>query len=114
MRVLHIHGYDHGGGAETVFNITRRNPLVEENYSGYIKEDMTDPGYSDVKFRIYSEFPFPMDILSYFFSMNNYNALNRFLTGKKLTLSISIHSLGHCPPLYFFLLKNTRRKMILK
>ncbi len=114
MRVLHIHGYDHGGGAETVFNITRRNPLVEENYSGYIKEDMTDPGYSDVKFRIYSEFPFPMDILSYFFSMNNYNALNRFLTGKKIDV-VHLHSfIGALSPSILLPLKEYRKKNNIK
>lgn len=79
MKVLHIHSFDNGGGAETVFNITRANSNNQKNYSGYIKTDNTDSSFPDIQFRIYYSYPKFQQLLNYIFSFHNYFALKKFL-----------------------------------
>lgn len=77
MKVLHIHELDIGGGAETVFNITRKNYLVEKNYSGFINKNNYD--HSDIRFKSYENYNFILRPFFYVFSINNYIQLNKFL-----------------------------------
>lgn len=88
MKVLHIHELDIGGGAETVFNITRRNSLVEKNYSGFINKNNLFK--SDIGFKSYEDYNVILRPFLYVFSINNFIQLNKFLKKYKIDI-IHLH-----------------------
>lgn len=90
LKVLHIHGYDKGGGAETVFNITRNNKHNLINYSGYIKKDISDIKYPEVKFKIYQSYPRHLQFINYIFSFHNYFVLKNFLLNNEVDV-VHVH-----------------------
>lgn len=110
MRVLHINGYDYGGGAETVFNYTRNNQNNTENFSGFIKRNTSSGKNSDVNFRLYSTFPKTVQWINYIFSFHNYFALRRFLLNNKIDI-IHLHSfIGALSPSILLAIKMIKKK----
>ncbi|MEG8948076.1 glycosyltransferase family 4 protein [Rosettibacter firmus] len=88
MNVLHIHEFDIGGGAETVFNITRKNIFIENNYSGFISKNNLNK--SDIDFKSYEKYNFMLKPFLYVFSINNFIKLNKFLRNNNIDI-IHIH-----------------------
>jgi glycosyltransferase involved in cell wall biosynthesis len=114
LKVLHIHGYDIGGGAETVFNITRKNPLVEVNYSGYIKQSQDEEDKPDLDFRIYSDFPFPINTVYYLYSAHNRLVLEKFLSNHAIDI-IHLHGfIGAISPSILTVIGKYKRKNKIK
>ncbi len=110
MKVLHIHSYLHGGGAETVFNITRANNLNQHNYSGYIQDDLNHCEQPDVIFYNYLQSPKITQLLNYIFSIRNYRALRDFLNSKEIQI-IHLHGfIGALSPSILFAIKFLKKK----
>jgi glycosyltransferase involved in cell wall biosynthesis len=77
LKVLHIHSYDNKGGAETVFQITRKIQETE-NFSGYINSGHSNES-SDIGFRSWEDDNKFTGTINYVFSRHNYLVLKRFL-----------------------------------
>lgn len=108
MTVLHINGYDHGGGSETVFNISRNNENNEVNISGFI--DQPGGSNADIKFSTYKNYSKLLRIFVYFFSFNNYLRLKKYLTHNSVDV-IHLHNfIGALSPAILLAIKNTKRK----
>lgn len=110
MKVLHIHSFDKGGGAETVFNITRRNKFNSANYSGFIKTDLSSNDYPDINFRIYQSYSKCLRLINYIFSFHNYFALKSFLLKNEIDV-VHLHGfIGALSPSILLALKKMKRK----
>lgn len=114
MKVLHIHGYDSGGGAETVFNITRKNPLIENNYAGYIKENAGSGEFSDVDFVIYTKYTPLLQLFVYLFSVHNYFAIRKFLLQNKPDIIHLQGFIGALSPSILAAIKNYKKSYKVK
>lgn len=109
LRVLHIHSFDKGGGAETVFNITRKNKFNLVNYSGFIKTDFSSTDSPDVKFRIYDSYPKFLRLVNYIFSFHNYFALKSFLLKNEIDI-VHLHGfIGALSPSILLAIKKIKK-----
>lgn len=88
MRVLHINNYDKKGGAERVFDISRKNNYTI-NYCGYVKiSDTTE--FPDISFTSWEKNNIFFGIINYIFSFRNYKLLLNYLSDNKVDI-IHIH-----------------------
>ncbi len=77
LKVLHINSFDKKGGAETVFQISKNFPGID-NYSGYVETSRISKK-PDISFHSWESYNKFIGILNYIFSLKNYNALRSFL-----------------------------------
>lgn len=92
MRVLHLNSYDYRGGSETVFNLSRFNPNVEKNFSGYVKVDNKNPLISDIQFRSWESNSKIFGFLNYIFSLHNFKTLKNFLLNNNIEV-VHLHNI---------------------
>lgn len=83
MKILHINNYTKRGGAETVFNLTRKNPAATKNYSGYIKTEHNGEK-PDIQFFSWENNNKLIGSINYIFSYKNYKALYKFLLNNEI------------------------------
>ncbi|HED08504.1 MAG TPA: hypothetical protein ENI57_10350, partial [Ignavibacteria bacterium] len=90
LKVLHINNYDKKGGAETVFNYTRKNLEGVENYSGFIKLDNNgdDPNISFNNSKGNNKI---INSLNYIYSFENKRKLLSFLKSHQIDI-IHLHA----------------------
>lgn len=88
MKVLHLNNYDVKGGAETVFQITRKISGVQ-NFTGCVRLD--NSSYSpDISFHDWENDNKLTGILNYIFSFRNYRLLKDFLASTEIDV-IHLH-----------------------
>lgn len=109
MKVLHINGYDFGGGSETVFNITRINHNNDVNYTGCVKAENNCQKY-DIEFIPYDRYPKLTRLCMYFFSLKNYSMLKKFLEQKEIDV-IHLHNfIGALSPSILLAIKGAKKR----
>lgn len=90
LKVLHINNYDKKGGAETVFNYTRKNLEGVENYSGFIKLDNKGDD-SNISFNNCKSNNKIINSLNYIYSFENKRKLLSFLKSHQIDI-IHLHA----------------------
>lgn len=88
LNILHINSYDRKGGAETVFNITRKNHKTK-NFSGYFKTT-NENEFPDVKFFSWEGQNKLKGAINYIFSLKNYVTIKKLLENKDIDI-IHLH-----------------------
>jgi len=88
VRVLHINNYDKKGGAERVFDISRKNNYTI-NYCGYVKLSNTNES-PDISFSSWEKNNKLFGIINYIFSFRNYKLLLNYLSNNNVDI-IHIH-----------------------
>lgn len=90
MKVLHINNFGKGGGAETVFNITRKIRHSEiKNYVGFANNQKHEET-QDINFFNWEDDNKFLGSINYIFSLKNYKLLLKFLETNKIDV-IHIH-----------------------
>lgn len=92
MKVLHLNSYDYRGGSETVFNLSRFNPNIEENFAGYVKVDKTNSFQSDINFSTWELDGKILGAFNYIYSSHNFRSLKRFLLNNNVDI-IHLHNI---------------------
>lgn len=92
MNVLHINSYDHRGGSETVFNLSRFNPNVEKNYFGFVKVSKNNLYKSHISFRSWENDNKLLGACNYIYSKYNAKVLEDFLLKNKIDI-IHLHNI---------------------
>ncbi len=92
LNILHLNSRDFRGGSETVFNITRKNPFCENNYSGYYKTNLSSGGMPDVQFDSWEHESRIKGAIHYIYSRKNYEELLKFVRSRKIDV-IHFHDL---------------------
>jgi len=78
LKILHINNYDKLGGAETVYNLTRKNIPDTINYSGFVKRADSEEK-PDISFKSWESDGKLKGTINYIFSFHNYKTLKNFL-----------------------------------
>jgi len=90
LKVLHINNFSKGGGAETVFNITRKIKRIEiKNYVGFTNTHKNEET-PDINFFNWENDNKFLGTINYIFSLKNYTLLFKFLRTNKIDV-IHIH-----------------------
>lgn len=92
MRLLHLNSYDYRGGSETVFNLSRFNPNVKSNLSGYIKIDKKNNKLSDIGFKTWETDNKIFGTINYIFSIHNFRVLKNFLRETEINI-VHLHNI---------------------
>ncbi len=92
MRLLHLNSYDYRGGSETVFNLSRFNPNVKSNLSGYIKIDKKNNKLSDIGFKTWETDNKIFGPINYIFSIHNFRVLKNFLRETEINI-VHLHNI---------------------
>lgn len=109
MIILHINSYDYRGGSETVFNLSRFNPNVEKNISGYVKVDKTNSVPSDINFNTWESNGKVLGSLNYIYSLYNFRTLKKFLLINDVDI-IHLHNIfSALSPSIFSALKSLKK-----
>lgn len=112
LKVLHINSFYKKGGAETVFQITKKISGIE-NYSGYTFSDSKEEQPS-IQFFSWEHNKKLLGIINYIFSIKNYIALNNFLERNKFDV-IHLHGFfAALSPSILLAIKKAKRSNKLK
>lgn len=113
MKVLHINNYDNHGGAETVFNLTRKNIPDTINYSGFVKRTGSDEK-PDINFKTWESDSKLKGVFNYIFSFHNYKLLKHFLDENEIDI-IHLHGFfSAISPSILLAIKKAKNKKKLK
>ncbi len=108
MRVLHLNSYDYRGGSETVFNLSRFNPYVEKNLSGFVNVDNNNNILSDVKLKTWESDSKLFGSINYIFSLRNFLTLKEFLWSNEIDV-VHVHNVfSSLSPSIFVALKSLK------
>ena len=112
MKVLHLNNYDVKGGAETVFQITRKISGVQ-NFTGYVKLDNSSDS-PDISFHDWENNNNLTGILNYIFSFRNYRLLRDFLARTEIDV-IHLHGFfSSLSPSILLAIKQAKRNRKIK
>lgn len=112
MNVLHINSYNKKGGAEIVFNVSRKNKTTK-NYCGYVKELKSDEE-PDLLFHNWENSNKIKGIINYIFSFKNYILLKKFLEKNNIDV-IHLHGFfSSISPSILLAIKKIKKKKNIK
>ncbi len=113
MKVLHLNNYYSGGGAETVFHLTRKNLPEMENFSGYIWKE-GDKEKPDIIFKSWETDNRIVGSIDFVFSTKNYKLLLNFLNKHDIDI-IHIHAfMSPLSPSILSAIKKIKKKRNMK
>ena len=111
MKILHINNFDVKGGAETVFDLTRKNLNDFENFSAFIKTGTDSP---DISFFNWEEDNKFWGSFNFIFSIKNYKKLYKYLLGNDINI-VHLHAFySPISPSILLSLKRIKKKKSIK